>query len=62
MEKHGYDLPVYYPGTPAPDVFQSNAIPTTFIISKEGRIVLKKTGAVNWDSRAMHRIFDQLLR
>jgi thiol-disulfide isomerase/thioredoxin len=62
MEKHGYDLPVYYPATPPTAVFQTTSIPTTFIISRQGKIVTKKTGAVNWDSRATDRIFRELLR
>jgi thiol-disulfide isomerase/thioredoxin len=62
MEKHGYNLPVLYPGTVPPEVFNSRSIPTTYIISRDGRIVTKKTGAVNWDSRATDRIFEQLLR
>jgi thiol-disulfide isomerase/thioredoxin len=58
----GYDLPVYYPGTPAPDVFQATALPTTYILSREGRIVVQKKGASNWDSPAMTRLFNGLLR
>jgi len=62
LEKHGYNLPVLYPGTATPEVFASQSIPTTYIISRDGKIVTKKTGAVNWDSRATDRIFEQLLR
>ena len=62
MEKHGYDIPVFYPGTPTPQVFESTSIPTTFIISREGKIVTKKRGAANWDSRATTRIFNELVR
>jgi len=62
MEKYGYNLPVLYPGTATPEVFASPSIPTTFIISRDGKIVTRKTGAVNWDSNATDRIFKQLLR
>ncbi len=62
MDKHGYDIPVFYPGTPTPQVFESSSIPTTFIISREGKIVTKKRGAANWDSRATTRIFNELVR
>jgi len=62
MEKHGYNLPVLYPGTSTPKVFESTSIPTTFIISRDGKIVTKKKGAVNWDSRATDRLFAQLLK
>lgn len=62
LEKHGYDLPVTYSGSPAPLLFNHRSIPTTYIISREGRIAVKKTGAVNWDSRGTDRVFRQLLR
>jgi len=62
MEKHQYEMPVYYLATQPPEKLSFSAYPTTFIISKDGHIVSKKTGAVNWDSRATRRILDQLLR
>jgi len=62
LDKYGYELPVYYQGTPAPGVFESRSIPTTFIISRDGKIVTKKSGAVNWDSRATDKIFNELIR
>ncbi|MCK5135068.1 MAG: TlpA family protein disulfide reductase [Bacteroidales bacterium] len=62
LNKHGYELPVYYQETPVPGVFEAGSIPTTFIISRDGKIVTKKSGAVNWDSRAADRIFDELIR
>ncbi len=62
MDKHGYDLPVLYPGTETPEVLQATSIPTTFIISREGKIVAKKTGAANWDSGATDRLFEKLVR
>ena len=62
LEKHGYDLPVVYAGTPAPRAFESGAIPTTYILSREGKIAVKKRGAVNWDSKGTDRIFEHLLR
>jgi thiol-disulfide isomerase/thioredoxin len=61
LEKYGYDLPVFYPGTRIPEVFESGSLPTTFIISREGKIVTRKTGAANWDSRATDRLFEALL-
>ena len=62
LDQRGYELPVYYQRTPAPGVFESRSIPTTFIISRDGKIVTKKSGAVNWDSRATDKIFNELIR
>lgn len=62
MAKHGYDLPVYYVATAVPEIFAHRGIPTTYIISKEGKIVSSKTGAANWDSKATDMMFESLLK
>ena len=62
MEKNKYLMPVFYMATNPPESLAFSGYPTTFIISKEGHIVSRKTGAVNWDSKATHRILDELLK
>ena len=59
-EKHGYeDLPFYYAAT-TPDDFISQSIPTTFILGKDGKVVLKKKGAARWNSEKTEQILKQL--
>ncbi len=59
-EKHGYtDLPFYFARS-APADFESQSIPTTFIISKSGQVVLKKKGAARWNSDKTKQILKQL--
>jgi thiol-disulfide isomerase/thioredoxin len=62
MDKHGYRLPILYLSQKTPQIFDHRALPTTFIISKDGRIATKKTGAANWDSKATYKIFEELLK
>jgi thiol-disulfide isomerase/thioredoxin len=62
MEKNKYLMPVFYLATDPPEVFAFRAYPTTFIVSRDGRIVSKKTGAANWDSKATAKILDELLK
>jgi len=61
LNSRNYTLPGYYGGRNMPEPFAVRSIPTTFIISRDGKIVLKKVGAADWDSKSMRRIFDQLL-
>ncbi len=61
MEKKGYDLPVYFPLMPPPDVLQENSIPTNYIIDAQGTIVIKETGAADWNSTATRAVLDGLL-
>jgi len=62
LVKKEYNLPVYFEQSSSPDVFAVESIPTTFIISKNGKILIKKTGAANWNSDATRKLLDNLLK
>jgi len=61
LEKKGYDLPVYLQTEPSPKVLASSSLPTTYVISKSGEIVMRKTGAASWNSDSVHEVLDGLL-
>jgi thiol-disulfide isomerase/thioredoxin len=46
-------LPVFLEASPAPPVFRFEAVPTTWIIAGDQRIVLRHRGARRWDTPAM---------
>lgn len=59
-KKNGYsDLPFYYAAN-TPASFESQSIPTTFIVSKRGRVMLKKKGAARWNSDKTVHLLKQL--
>ena len=62
MKKNQYLMPVFYLDSDPPAVLSFNAFPTTFIISKDGHVVSKKTGAANWNSKATEKILEELLK
>ncbi len=43
-------MPNYFPTSALPDVFNSEGLPTTFVISKEGQIIYKKEGAADYSA------------
>ncbi|MEX0986387.1 MAG: TlpA disulfide reductase family protein [Bacteroidales bacterium] len=61
LSSRDYNLPVYFGGRNMPEPLAIRSLPTTFIIARDGRIVLKKVGAADWDSRATRKMLDQLL-
>ena len=62
MEKNQYQMPVFYlAGIQPPEALSFNGYPTTFIISRDGHVVTRKTGAANWNSKATQKIFEELL-
>lgn len=61
MTKKGYDFPVYATQEIFPKALETNSFPTTYLISKNGNIVMNKKGAADWDSDAVHQAIDALL-
>jgi len=51
VEKRGYTFPVFL-SRKLPEVFESGVIPATFVVSRQGQVVLSHTGAAEWDSAA----------
>ena len=50
IERKGFTFPVYRMVEQLPGVFWTQSIPTTFVISPEGKIVFKKLGISNYNT------------
>src|SRR5688500_16752803 len=50
IDEKGFTFPVYQPSGSMPKQLQVSSIPTTFIISPEGKIEMKKVGTANYDT------------
>ena len=61
LDKMGYDLPDYLQIEQSPQVLESSSLPTTYLISKSGEIVMRKTGAASWNSDKVHQVLEKLL-
>jgi thiol-disulfide isomerase/thioredoxin len=61
MDKHGYTFPVYIQNYQAPEIFETNSIPTTYIVDKTGNIRMKKKGAAKWDSGKIKELLEVLV-
>ena len=44
IAKKGSTIPVYFPASNLPEAFQVQSIPTTFILSKDGKIATRHDG------------------
>lgn len=62
MDKKGYSLPVWFSKTRTPDELEHPSIPTTYIIDKSGKIVLKETGVADWNSKELKNLLDRILK
>lgn len=62
MKKNKFTFPVYYQKSKSPKELDSDRIPTTFVLDKEGNIVIEKTGAADWNSTTTIELLDKLLK
>ena len=49
-KKKGFDLPIHQLKTNLPSVYNSNSIPTTFVISPDGKIATKRAGYASYNN------------
>jgi|SRR5690554_995688 len=62
MKSKNYTFPVYLPVNTPPAQFHSNSLPTTYVIDKNEKIVMKEVGAHNWFSESFRKKIDELLK
>ncbi len=60
--KHNYTFPVYFQVFDAPELLRGSVLPTTYVISKEGEIIINEEGAADWNSKKTRQILDSLLK
>jgi len=62
LNNKNYNLPVYNPVTEYPVFFNLKSIPRTFLIDKNGAVIIDKTGAANWNSDLVRTTINDLLK
>ncbi|WP_111308185.1 TlpA family protein disulfide reductase [Confluentibacter sediminis] len=62
LGKHGYTFDTYRPISNYSEIFDVTSIPRTFLIDKEGNIIVDESGAVNWSSDIVRNTIDGLLK
>jgi thiol-disulfide isomerase/thioredoxin len=56
-----YDIPVYNPVSKIPTYYNTNAIPSTYLIDGDGNMIAKAEGMANWDSDKVKETIRKLL-
>ena len=62
IKDKGFTFPVYQPATPLPNLLRVTTIPTTFIISPDGKVKSKKVGMANYDTEEMREFLKSLIK
>lgn len=61
VDRKEFDFPIYQLASPLPSVYESSAIPTTYVISPQGEIVVSKSGMAKYNTQKF-KIFLQGLK
>ena len=60
--KNKYDLPSYNSTSLPPNkLTETNSIPASYLIDKEGNILISKTGSANWNGEKVRNLLDELI-
>jgi thiol-disulfide isomerase/thioredoxin len=62
ISRKSFTFPVYMPVGQFPQEFYSNAIPTTFIISPEGKIVAKQEGMAEYNTKEVQDFLQGMVK
>lgn len=61
LKAKGYQLPVYNAYSVFPKELESSSLPTTFVLDRQGRIVMKEVGSAKWDSNDVKNYLQDLV-
>lgn len=62
MNSKDYSFPVYFEASRSPEPLISKSLPSTYIIDQNGKVVVEKVGAADWNSPKVHRLLESLLQ
>ncbi len=60
IHEEGFTFPVYYLNSRLPNIYNTETIPSTFVISKEGKIVAKRIGMADYDTKKFYNFLNSL--
>ncbi len=60
VDRKEFDFPIYQLASPLPSVYESSAIPTTYVISPQGEIVVSKSGMAKYNTDKFKNFLQRL--
>ncbi|MEM8522016.1 TlpA disulfide reductase family protein [Flavobacterium sp. PL12] len=62
LDKEKLSLPIFQPLSNPPLEMESSTIPATYVIDKEGNIIVAKIGTADWNSDSFRKKIDEYLQ
>jgi len=60
MKNKGFEFPLYFPGSSLPETYDVKSIPTTYVISKDGKIKVENHGMAKYNSKKFRELLSKL--
>ncbi|MGB3466149.1 MAG: TlpA disulfide reductase family protein [Cyclobacteriaceae bacterium] len=60
VDKKSFDFPIYFLKTKPPAVYDTKSIPTTYVISPEGKIVAERHGMAKYNTESFRSFLKEL--
>ncbi|OBW39975.1 Thiol-disulfide oxidoreductase ResA [Chryseobacterium sp. MOF25P] len=62
LKENNYTVPVYIAQSPISEKILPKVFPTTFLLDKNGRILIKEDAVTDWDAESIHQFIDNILK
>jgi len=61
IKRKGFTFPVFFPGGSLPEIFQTQVVPTTFVINQKGKIVIQRKGMAKYNTDRFRTFLDSVI-
>lgn len=62
LKENNYTVPVYIAESPISEKILPRVFPTTFLLDKSGRILMKEDATKDWNSESVHQFMDSTIK
>ncbi|UWX60553.1 TlpA family protein disulfide reductase [Chryseobacterium oranimense] len=62
LKDNNYSVPVYIAQSPISEKILPKVFPTTFLIDKHGRIIIKEDAYRDWNTETVHQFIDNIIK
>lgn len=58
IQRKAFTFPVYMPGGRIPDALLSHVVPTTFVLDRDGNVIVRRKGMAEYDTKQFRNFLD----
>ncbi|WP_185095858.1 TlpA family protein disulfide reductase [Chryseobacterium daeguense] len=62
LKENNYNVPVYIAQSPISEKILPKVFPTTYLLDKDGRIIIKEDASRDWNTESVHQFIDNIIK